>query len=420
MPQSSLIRASILSTVGVLVQGVARFIYTVLVARFFGPEQLAVVNTLLSLSIIASLFWPTAAGNAAGTFLARVIANGVRPQRVLSLLWRSFFVSAGVLVLVSVPIAVLVVGADAIEATVFAFLVVGWSGYIFTRGIRMGLGQVGGAAIWDAVSAVITLALLALVIAGGVSPLILAPLAIGYLSFTVAAWRSTRLVRADDPEDAVTRPTEMWHLIGWNSAGLIATNGLIQFSMVFAFITSDASDAGQYAAAIALATPASMLAQAVSQVLIPRFATWLHVDVVDARRRYLVVLAVMTAMLAVAFGAVALIAPWLVPFLYGPGYTEAVGLVEILIAGVFLFSVGLIASSFLITSGRTVRSTWAAVAGLVTGLIVMTATAPSIGGALAASVGVLVGCAVVAVIAVAASVPIPRAMPVAVGGSRPD
>lgn len=401
-------------------QGVARFVYTVLVARFFGPEQLAVVNTLLSLSIIASLFWPTAAGNAAGTFLARATARGVRPQRVLALLWRSFFTAAGVLVLLAVPIAVLVVGTTPVEATMFALLVVGWSGYIFTRGVRMGLGQVEGAAIWDVVSAAVTLALLALVIAGGASPLILAPLAVGYLAFTVAAWLSTRHVKASDPEDTGTRPGEMWHLIGWNSAGLIATNGLIQFSMVFAFVASDAADAGQYAAAIALATPASMLAQAVSQVLIPRFATWLHEDVVVARRRYLQVLAAMTAILAVAFGAVALVAPWLVPLLYGPGYAEAVGLVEILLAGVFLFSVGLIASSFLITSGRTVLSTWAGVAGLVTGLVVMVTAAPASGGAVAASLGVLVGCAVVAVVAVAASLPTPRAAAVAAADGTPD
>lgn len=405
MPQSSLIRASILSTVGTLVQGLARFGYTVLVARFFGPEQLAEVNTLLSLTIIASLFWPTAAGNAAGTFIARSIALGVRPQRVLNLLWRSFFIVSGVLVLIAIPIAVIVVHVDALEAVVFAGVVVGWSAYIFTRGIRMGLGQVEGVAVWDVATAIGTLALLAVVIAGRYEAIILAPLGLGYAVFAVAAWRSSRSAGADAPEDTTTRPRDIWHLVRWNSLGLIATNGLIQFSMVYAFVASDAVDAGQFAAAIALATPASMLAQAVSQVLIPRFATWLHEDAVQARRRYFLVLAAMSLILAVAFGIVALLSPWIIPFLYGPGYADAVGLVRILIIGIFFFSVALIASSYLITSWRTVASTWAAVCGFVVGVGVMIVATPAVGGSISAGYGVLAGCALTAVIAIAASVP---------------
>ena len=137
-----------------------------------------------------------------------------------------------------------------------------------------------------------------------------------------------------------------------------------------------------FAAAIALATPASMLAQAVSQVLIPQYAHWLEEDRVEARRRHVRVLVAMTGILLIAFGVVAVLAPWLVPVLYGPGYEGAVPLLRLLLAGVFLFSVGLIATSFLITSWRTVPATIAAGFGSVLGVVVMVAALATVGWSL--------------------------------------
>lgn len=404
---SSLIRQAILSTVGVAVQGLARFGYSVLIARFVGAEQLALVNTLISLSIILSLLWPTAAGNAAGTFLVRALRRGHAPQRLLALLWRSTAVALVPLCILGVVVVLTAVGGSAGDAVALAALVVAWSAYILTRGVRMGLGQVGAAAFWDVVTAVGTLALLAVVLATGADGLLLWPLILGYLAFAVAAIPAMMRTAAEGTPDTSTRPAEVVHLIGWNSAGLLATNGLIQFSMVFAYATSTATEAGMFAAAIALATPASMLAQAVSQVLIPRFSHWLEDDLRAARRHYLVVMAAMGGVLVVAFGGVAILAPWLVPLLYGPGYEAAVPLLQLLLAGSFLFSVGLLASSFLITSWRTVGATVASIAGSLVGLAVMALSAGALGGAVAAAMGVLAGTAVTALAAVAISMRMP-------------
>ncbi|RZS67910.1 O-antigen/teichoic acid export membrane protein [Agromyces ramosus] len=400
-----------LSTVGVAVQGLARFGYSILIARFVGAEPLALVNTLISLSIILSLLWPTAAGNAAGTFLARALRNGRSPQYVLRLLWGSTALASVAIVVVGAVIAVVFIGADPVETAGMIALTLAWSAYILTRGVRMGLGQVGAAATWDAITAFISLALLALVIASGQTVLLLWPLTVGYAIFALAAVPAMRRAGRDRSPDTASASADVWHLIAWNSVGLIASNGLIQFSMVFAFANSGAEEAGMFAAAIALATPASMLAQAVSQVLIPRYAHWLEEDRAEARRHHLRVMAAMTGILLVAFGLVALVAPWLVPLLYGPGYEDAVPLLRLLLVGVFLFSIGLIASSFLITSWRTMSATVAAGIGSVLGVVVMAATSGALGGAFAAAFGVIVGTGASALLSVGWSFRLPPRPP---------
>ncbi|RXZ72058.1 lipopolysaccharide biosynthesis protein [Agromyces albus] len=409
MAQSSLIRQGVLSTVGVAVQGLARFGYSILIARFVGAEPLALVNTLISLSIILSLLWPTAAGNAAGTFLARAVRNDRAPQRVLGLVWKSTGLACLAISIIGVLVAVIVIGTEPAEAVGMVALTLAWSAYILTRGIRMGLGQVTAAAVWDSISAAVSIGLLVAVIALDATALLLWPLTIGYALFALAAVPAMRRTGRALAPDRTTAPGDIWHLVAWNSLGLIATNGLIQFSMVWAFATASAEESGMFAAAIALATPASMLAQAVSQVLIPRYAHWLEEDPVQARRHHLRVLSVMTGVLVVAFGTVAWIAPWFIPLLYGPGFDAAVPLMRLLLIGVFLFSVGLIASSFLITSWRAMPATIAAGVGSVLGILAMAVATPGLGGAIGAAVGVIVGTAVSAALAVGWSLRTPTA-----------
>lgn len=408
--QSSLIRQSILSTVGVLVQGLARFGYSILIGRAMGPDVLAHINTLISLSILLSLLWPTASGNAAANFLARSVAAGHSPKPVLRLLWQSFALASLVLSAVGI-VVMLASGGRPSDILPFVALVIAWSGYILVRGVELGLGRVSLAAFWDVVSAVISIGLLVVVLLGDLSWALLWPLAIGYALFAIAGWvGATR--RLDAGVEIGSPRREVLHFIGWNSAGLLATNGLVQFSMVFAYLTSEARDAGMFAAAMALATPASMLAQAVSQALIPRFSEWVHTDRTTATRKYLPVLAAMFGLLALAFGVVALLAPWLVPLLYGTEYGDAVGILRLLLLGVFLFSVGVIASSFLITTGRTVAAAVLAGVGTALGLLAMVVLAPLIGGATAAGWGVVTGAGVTVIGVVILSVR-PLAPPVA-------
>jgi O-antigen/teichoic acid export membrane protein len=404
-----------LSTAGVLVQGLSRFAVTALIGRVMGPSDLAHVSAWLSLALILSLLWPTGAGNAASHFLARARARGENPVRALQILTRSFWISCVAMVAIGVPVAVIGLGADAADAVAVAAVIVTYSGYIFTRGVQVGLGRLVDTAIWDFVSAAVTTVLLVAVLALQASPLLLWPIAIGYAVFCARVLATGHRGHAAPvvavPEaDAPLDTSVIWHVIRWNSLGVLASNGLIQFSMLFVFAVvprtpAGLTEAGLYAAAMSLATPASMLSQAITQVLLARFSEWAATDAASARRKFIGVLAVMAGFLALVFAVVALLSHFVLVLIYGDAYAGATATMQLLLAAVFAFSISLVANAYLITTGQTALATIASLAGLLGGLAVMFGTlAAGWQVSIAGSAGVLVGYTIALVITVTLSV----------------
>jgi len=392
-----------ISTVGVLAQGLARFAYTVLIGRFMGPQDLAHVSAWIALSLILSLLWPTGAGNAASHFLSHARALGHSPVYALRLIQRSFWISCAGMLAIGIPVSVIALGADAGDAIAIAALVVAYSGYILARGIEVGLGRITSAAIWDVISSATTMVLLVLVLAAHLSWALLWPLAIGYALFGIHSLRGAHLGHEALLQENRVPPARILKLISWNSVGLLASNGLIQFAMVFVFIVEPPLEAGLFAAAMSLATPASMLSQAVTQVLIPRFSEWAATDTASSRRRYLLVLAVMVLGLGIVFGVVALLSPLVVSIIFGEAYRAAGPTMALLLIGVFAFSIGLVATAYLLTTGRTRVATYASVTGLVVGLGTMVFGSPVLSGSGAAAAGVIAGYTVTAVWVIGAS-----------------
>jgi O-antigen/teichoic acid export membrane protein len=392
------------STVGVLAQGLARFGYSVLIGRFMGPSDLAHVSAWLALALILSLLWPTGAGNAASHFLAHARALGHTPVHALRLIQRSFLVSCLGMLAIGIPVGVLALGASLGDAIAIGALIIAYSGYILARGIEVGLGRIRRAAIWDVVSALVTMALLTVVLVVQLSWAVLWPITIGYAVFAVHTWLRAHRGHEELRQESVVEAASIWKLTSWNSVGLLASNGLIQFAMVYVFIVVTPADAGVFAAAMSLATPASMLSQAISQVLIPRFSEWAAADAVASRGRYLAVLGGMVALLAVVFGIVALASGLIVSIVYGAEYAASAVPMALLLGGVFAFSVGLVATAYLLTTGRTAIATIWSIAGLVLGLVVMVAGTAPLGGIGAACAGVIAGYALTTVGVVGASV----------------
>ncbi|PJJ61727.1 O-antigen/teichoic acid export membrane protein [Compostimonas suwonensis] len=390
-------------------QGLARFAYTVLIGRFLGASELAHVSAWLALALILSLLWPTGAANAASHFLAHSRASGHTPQHVLSLIARSFWLSSLGMVVIGVPIACLWLGASLLDGLFVALLIVAYSGYILTRGIEMGLGRVARVAWWDIISSLVTMTLLIVVLVSGASTLLLLPITIGYAVFGVQTWITASRGHQHLDQAVLVPPREVYRLAGWNSLGLLASNGLIQLAMVFVFIVETPDQAGQFAAAMSLATPASMLAQAISQVLIPRFSEWNVEDAVSSRHRFRMVLLAVTGLLTVAFGVVWALSDWIVLLFFGPDFAPASPLLRLLLGGVYVFSIGLIASSYLITTGRTAQATVASLLGFAVGILVMLAGLLWWPGSLAACYGVLAGYVVGAALTVVLSLRAKRA-----------
>jgi len=424
--QSSLISHAALSTAGVLVQGLSRFAFTAVIGRVMGPADLAHVSAWLSLALILSLLWPTGAGNAASQFLSSAVARGHDPRRALRALEGSFWKSCVVMVALAVPISVIWLGADAGDALAVAALVVTYSGYIFTRGVQIGLGRLVDTSVWDLVSALVTWALVVPVFVLDASTLLLWPITLGYAVFGIrvlltahrghgAAVMSGAGLGTSEQSNAgsaSTVPTDtvptdpvptrvMWHTIRWNSLGLMASNGLIQFSMLFVFAVAPPVVAGLYAAAMALATPASMLSQAISQVLLARFSQWAETEPATAHTRFVRVFVGMSVLLTVIFAAVAVASRLLLSLVFGEEYTSAALHLQILLVAVLAFSITLVVNAYLQTVGRTALATLASLSGLVLGLVVMVVLV-LIGwsGPLGAASGVLAGYLLTMVLAI--------------------
>ncbi|MEB0001328.1 MULTISPECIES: lipopolysaccharide biosynthesis protein [Cryobacterium] len=403
MKPSSLMSQAAISTGGVLAQGLARFAYTVLIGRVMGPEDLAHVSAWIALALILSLLWPTGAGNAAAHFLAHERALGHSPVPALRLIQRSFWISCAGMLLIGLPVAMIALGADIGDTIAIGVLIVTWSGYVLARGIEVGLGRITSAAIWDVISSATTIGLLTIVLVTRLPGALLWPIAIGYAVFALHSLRGAHLGHDELRQESGLEPARILKFISWNSLGLLASNGLIQFAMVFVFIVEPPLTAGLFAAAMSLATPASMLSQAITQVLIPRFTEWVAADRVASRRRYLMVFGVMFLGLGAVFGAVALASPIVVDVVFHATYREAAPIMAFLLIGVFAFSISLVATAYLLTTGRTRVATAASVVGLVVGLIVMVAGTPVLTGSWAAVAGVISGYTVTAVWVIAAS-----------------
>lgn len=400
--RDSALADSVFSTVGVLAQGLSRFAYTAIVGRLLGASDLAAVNTAFSVAILLSLTWPTAAGNAAGAFARSDDGAGSR------LLLRSFSFSLVPIVIVAASVAV-ALGAGWPAVVQAVLLTATWSIYIFGRGIFIGGGRVRAAAVWDVATGLLAILLLLVVIGCGWHSWLLAPAIVGYAVFGIAALTSREW--AGRPAEGVSR--RFTTFIFWNSLSLIATNGLMQISMIVAAGFSSSQEAGQFAAALSLATPVSMVAQAVTQALLPRFSQWSELDAASRLsnvRRATVALAVV---MAAGCLLVVVVLPWALPLVYGAAFAPAVALAQGLMAAVFGFSLSVFLAAYLATIGRARTATVCTAIGSSAGLITMLFAANGLGGSVGAVVGTVVGMTLSVILLAAASLraPAPSATP---------
>ncbi|MGN6408966.1 MAG: lipopolysaccharide biosynthesis protein [Curtobacterium sp.] len=383
----SVASSAVFATVGIGVQGVAKLLVTVVVGRVFGTETLGQTTALLSLSVFVALLWPNAAGNTASRYLAIALRGRRSDAAVNRLLGLSMLVSTLVLAAVTVPIALawgngpgMVLGGVAV--------VVGYGLYCYARGAQLGSGRALKVALWDGVTSALALGLLVLACVGRLEPVVLLPLAIGYTVFAIACWPRGNGFAAAAREPAAG----VLGFAAWNVVAVVTSNGLLQLTMISAQVTASAHDAGVYAAAFTLATPASMLGQALGQVLVPAFAH--RTDGGSLRSRGAVLLVVgFAAGTAVVFGLVALLAGWFLPIVYPAAGAAAVADLRYLMVGVWVFTVGLVPAALLLASGRSRQVATASVAGFVVGAVLMAALGP-VAGVAGGTTGFLVGSAV--------------------------
>lgn len=290
--------SALYSTLGIGVQGVGRLVYTVVIGRTLGTETLGHASALLSLSIFLALFWPTAAGNTASRFIAVAFHDRLSDKALVRALDVATLSLSLLLGFVAIPVA-LILGNDIPTALSAGWLVAAYGLYTYTRGAQLGYHRARRIAFWDVVSSVVSLGLLVVVVSGGLSGVVLLPLALGYSLFAAAC-----RPRGNGEVGAAEIPAGVMAFARWNVVAGLTTNGLLQIAMLAAQVYGHGPDAGIYAAAFTLATPASMLGQAVSQIVLPAFAHRGHAAGLRERstRRFFLVF---SAASAVVFGLVA-------------------------------------------------------------------------------------------------------------------
>lgn len=387
---------AVLSTIGVLVQGLVRFVFSVAVGNTLGRVALGSASSSIALALFVSLLFPTAAAQTTTKFVARSRGEGEFDEAlvVTTHLARWAAIASLLLAVGAAVLAPAVLDIGVPEAVMTGALVLAYSGYMVVRGILFGAGFVRRATVWDVLSSVAALAAIAAVLLLGWEQLILLPLVLGYAVYVLANL-PPRVRRRPSP----ARRRELRGFLVLSLVNSLAVGGLLQLSMVAARFY-DQAGAGLFAAALTLATPASLVSRSISLVLLPNLASaygsgdrGLMRRQTDLSTRALSLLSLLT------FGPLMLLSPLLTSLFFPTGFQGAEALLPVLLAAVMVSNVVIGATNTLLireqAHARVVVA--ASTAGAVIAVLGWLVFGPS-GGVEAISWGYLVGTVVVAVV----------------------
>lgn len=378
------------------VQGGARFIYTLAVGRLAGPETLAEVNALLAVAVFASLFWPAPAGTAASRFIpVHAIARSS-----LTVLKRSFLLS--VLILSgAASVAAWLLGSSIAQILGCAALAVGYSGYVFIRGVLIGEDRILRATIIDSVTSLVALSVLILVLLGDLHWALLLPLAVSYMLFAVLSWPRGSVPVSRETKQVVLGFTRD------STIAMVATGGLLPAVSMLILVFETPLVAGFVAAGLTLATPANQLSQALSQVLVPKFASLNGQDSSQVQAFQMRIFLLSVLGFGAVFGVLIIFARWILTVFYGVGYEDGTAAMQVIMVGIFFMSIIASPLAFLMASGRQRLNAAIWAITLIVSVAIMVCSGPAFGqwGVLA---GFLVGTIGGSIAVIVAGLVIPR------------
>jgi putative peptidoglycan lipid II flippase len=378
------------------VQGVVRFLYSLLIGRVSGSAVLGEASAPVSLALFMSLLWPTATGTAAAKFVA--IARGAqRPDEIEAVghhLARRTVQSSVVLAGCAVLLARTLLDLDWAAAAMTGALVIAYSGYAFTRGLQFGAGQVPRATFWDVTSALLSIVVLVLVVTSHSVAVLLLPLVIGYGLYTLANWPR----RATVPiTSALRREIDGFVLLA--VIGTLASTGFLQISNVLARAANSPHEAGLYAAALSLATPASLISRSFSLVLFPSMSeahgrqdrASLRAQT-DLGTRALVVIMVAT------FGVIVILSRVVLQGFYGDEFAAAGTVLPVMLVAVLFGTVVVAGVNYLTSSSQQGMriSASTSVIGMIIGCVAWAVLVPMY-GVNGVAIGYLIGSVFIAV-----------------------
>lgn len=374
-------RQSTYSTIGMAIQGVARLGATVVVGREFGASFLGQMSTMLAIGIFLSYAWPVPVA-------IRMSAAVAYSDDGFSAIFRAYRrqIVLGTAALTVVCILVSFVVAPGWLPFQSGLVFGTYSIYMFARLAQIAQGGAARVMVWDCISA---LSAALIVVAAAVLQermLVLPALAISYVLFALACWPRSARFDAELPRTTAD-VRGIWHI----AVAQVATGGLLNIAMLVAHVFGAGMNVGLFAAAYALATPASLLGLSLHQVLVPSFGRELRLaDPARVIRRVTIAASVV---IVAAFATMGLLSSILIELFFGIQFAGAVPIMIWLLVGVCTYSLCLAPAAALVAAGRSADFTRGAIVGFVVGVVLMFALGPVL-GVYSAVVGLGVGATV--------------------------
>lgn len=369
-----------LSLLGVMAQGGVRFGTNLLIGRLGGPSALGLTSSAVAIAQLASLCGPTTAGAAASKFVARADGQGDAAE-ALGVAKHVTRITIATAIVAGLAAALLWHGdAQSLwwqRAVVFT-LVLGYSGYALARGVQFGAGRIRRSTVWDLSTATLAVAGVAFVMLANLHPLIaLVPVASSLLLYTLSGW--FRGPGRSLTQEAV-REIRTFVLLG--VVGTASSAGLLQGSILVARSVGGLTGAGEYASAMALATPASLIGSSVSLALFPSMSvaygrgdTQALLRMTDSAFRTL------TSFVPLAFIPLVVCAPSIQVLVWGDAFAREPMVLPVLLLACMANVLGVTANNFLTSrGGRGMRaSTIIGLVGASTGVLYWVLNAQSAG-----------------------------------------
>lgn len=395
---TTLARGGVFSTAGLAAQGILRFATTFLVGHLAGKAELGVVASAISMAMTLAVLWPTSTGSAASKFLAR--ARGARDVdetvTTAAHLRRRTVETAVFLAVASVPLWILLDNGSWGAAVSVAALTLTYSGYSFTRGIQFGAGQIPRATAWDLTSVVLGIAgLVALLVVGVRGPVLVLPLVLAYGLYAVAGWPYSVRGRPDSP-----RRRELDGFVALGAIGSLASTGFLQLSQIAAKLVGGDANAGQYAAAQGLATPAGMLAGSLTLVLLPSLSeAWGRGDLEGFRKQSDQAMRALSVVMVAVFGSIIVCSRLIIGVVWGHRYAGAENILPIIVLAILTTNLAVVSINVLSTRSQRgmMLTTGASLLGMLVGATIWLSFAGSMGN-IGVALGYLCGCLVLAAI----------------------
>lgn len=349
--------------------GGVRLVFSILIGRSFGPNELGHANVGLSTAIFATLVSSPGLGQSVARQLAwgGSVTAGPRAARLLR---GGAVVHHALCLVLSIAVAVLA-GSDRAEGLMLGAVTLSYGGYTYYKAVLYGLDRVASYVrlefFWDAVF----LSCLAAVVLLQATAMVLAPMVVLYGGFAVLAALRLRSPRGAGRSGTVAVVRGLLPFAVAVAIGTASSTGFLQLSMVFASRAEPGHGAGLFAAALTLVTPAYLLPRALSTVMFPAMARASGREDRDAVRTQLKTgTQMLSSGLLPGFVVAGGLASVIVTTFYGGAY-EAAARVLVLMAWATWVSIASVPSVNALSSARGrwfLLPTGAALSGLVVGL----------------------------------------------------